>query len=240
MSARDAPDALTGAVPRAKPIDHQIGARALYGARPTHAVAAVLVYLAISLWIPLLGGLIRLHAPASTARRRNNDRNRQDSIVSAANGSIVIAYDGSENARHAISVAARELGPGPAEVVYVWEPLARATSRLAMFGAAFSAAVAWEEIEAEQERARATAEEGARIASAAGFDDKATVLPCAGPPADELVDYIEQRAPHVHVPILIVPPDARTDRHERTRPPGQRSPGRSRGSKRSAITLETA
>jgi uncharacterized membrane protein YbhN (UPF0104 family) len=34
------------------------GALVLYGATPTHAVAAVLVYHAIALWIPSLGGLI--------------------------------------------------------------------------------------------------------------------------------------------------------------------------------------
>jgi uncharacterized membrane protein YbhN (UPF0104 family) len=34
------------------------GALILYGATPTHAVAAVLVYHAIALWIPSLGGLI--------------------------------------------------------------------------------------------------------------------------------------------------------------------------------------
>jgi nucleotide-binding universal stress UspA family protein len=154
--------------------------------------------------------------------------------MSATNGSIVIAYDGSENARHAIAVAARELGPGPAEVVHAWEPLASATSRLAIYGAAFYGGVAEEEIEAEQKQAQATAEEGARVARDAGFDAKATALRSDGPPADELVDYVEQRAPHivvmgtrglsgvrstiagsvshhvtqhVHVPILIVPPD---------------------------------
>jgi nucleotide-binding universal stress UspA family protein len=129
------------------------------------------------------------------------------------------------------------------------------------------AGLAWEEIEAEQKQARATAEEGARIASAAGFEAKATVLRCDGPPADELIDYIDYRAPHmvvmgtrvlsgvrstiagsvshhvaqhVHVPILLVPPDARTHRHERMRRTGHGSPGRCRGSKRSAITFETA
>jgi nucleotide-binding universal stress UspA family protein len=113
--------------------------------------------------------------------------------MSATNGSIIIAYDGSENARHAISVAARELGPGPAEVVHAWEPLASAASRLAIYGAALSGAVTGEEIEAEQKQAQATAEDGARIASDAGFDANATALRSDGPPADELIDYIEQR-----------------------------------------------
>jgi nucleotide-binding universal stress UspA family protein len=154
--------------------------------------------------------------------------------MSGTDGSIVIAYDGSENARHAIAVAARELGPGPAEVVHAWEPLASATSRLAIYGAAFAGGIAEEEIAAEEDQAQATAEEGARIARDAGFDAKATALRSDGPPADRLVDYVTQRAPHVvvmgtrglsgvrstiagsvshhitqhvNVPVLIVPPD---------------------------------
>jgi nucleotide-binding universal stress UspA family protein len=42
---------------------------------------------------------------------------------------IVIAYHGSENARHAIEVAARELDTRRADVLHVWEPLASAGSR---------------------------------------------------------------------------------------------------------------
>jgi nucleotide-binding universal stress UspA family protein len=146
---------------------------------------------------------------------------------------IVIAYDGSDNARHAIAVAARQLQPGRADVVHAWEPLASAMSRLAVYGAAFAGSIG-DEVEAEEEQARATAEEGARIARDAGFEAEATALRSDGPPADAIVDYVEQRAPrivvlgtrglsgvrstlagsvshhvtqHVHVPVLIVPPD---------------------------------
>jgi len=66
---------------------------------------------------------------------------------------ILIAFDGSENARHAIRVAARELGGGRAAVLNVWQPLTfvapRVTSRTLSTGDA----------EFELEAARALANE---------------------------------------------------------------------------------
>jgi nucleotide-binding universal stress UspA family protein len=118
--------------------------------------------------------------------------------ATADNDSIVIAYDGSENARHAIAVAARELGPRDAEVVHAWEPLASATSRLAIYAVAFGGA-AEDEVDLEAERARATAEEGARVAREAGFDAKPITLRSDGPVADAIVRYVEERAPRIVV-----------------------------------------
>jgi nucleotide-binding universal stress UspA family protein len=118
--------------------------------------------------------------------------------ATAGNESIVIAYDGSENARHAIEVAARQLGPRHADVVHVWEPLASATSRLAIYAVAFGAS-AGEEVALEAERARATADEGARIARDAGFDAKAVTLRSDGPVADAIVQYVEEHAPPIVV-----------------------------------------
>jgi nucleotide-binding universal stress UspA family protein len=153
--------------------------------------------------------------------------------ATTTNESIVIAYDGSENARHAIAVAARELGPRHAEVVHAWEPLASATSRLAIYAVAFGGS-AGEEVALEAERARATADEGARIARDAGFDAKAVTLRSDGPVADAIVRYVEEHAPpivvmgtrglsgarsviagsvshhvtqHLHTPVLTVPPN---------------------------------
>jgi nucleotide-binding universal stress UspA family protein len=151
--------------------------------------------------------------------------------MSATNDSILIAYDGSENARHAIEVAARELGTGRAEVVHAWEPLVSATSRLAIYAAIGGAA--GEEIELEAERAQTTADEGARIARDAGFDAQAVALRSDGPVADAIIQYVEEHAPrivvlgtrglsgarsaiagsvshevtqHLHTPVLTVPP----------------------------------
>ncbi|MCW3046610.1 MAG: hypothetical protein JWO74_894 [Solirubrobacterales bacterium] len=153
--------------------------------------------------------------------------------MSTTNDRIVIAYDGSENARHAIAVAARELGPRHADVVHAWEPLASATSRLAIYAVAFGG-TAGDEVELEGERARATADEGARIARDAGFDAKAITLRSDGPVADAIVRYVAEHAPqlvvmgtrglsgarsviagsvshqvtqHLHTPVLTVPPN---------------------------------
>ena len=96
-----------------------------------------------------------------------------------ANNGIVIAYDGSENARHAITVAAAEIGPRHADVVHVWEPLASAGSRLAIY-APMGGATA-QELEAEATRAQETADEGARLAREAGFDAEPVTLRTEGP-----------------------------------------------------------
>jgi nucleotide-binding universal stress UspA family protein len=118
--------------------------------------------------------------------------------MSATNGTIVIAYDGSDNARYAIAVAARELGNRHAEVVHAWEPLASATSRLAIYAVTFGGS-AGNEIELEAERAQATADEGAKVAREAGFDAEAIALRSNGPVADALVEYVEEHDPQVVV-----------------------------------------
>lgn len=82
----------------------------------------------------------------------------------APDGPVLIAYDGSEQAKAAIEEAARQLTPGRrAVVVTVWEPLAAIPLR----GVAGTAAALDESIESE---ARNVAEEGARLARSAGFD----------------------------------------------------------------------
>jgi nucleotide-binding universal stress UspA family protein len=117
--------------------------------------------------------------------------------------------------------------------VHAWEPLSSATSRLAIYAVAFGGA-AGDEVELEAERARATADEGARIAREAGFEAKAITLRSDGPVADAIVQYVEEHAPpivvmgtrglsgarsviagsvshqvtqHLHTPVLTVPPD---------------------------------
>ena len=148
------------------------------------------------------------------------------------NEGIVIAYDGSENARNAIAVAAGQIGPRHAEVVHVWEPLASAGSRLAIY-APMGGATA-QELEAEAQRAQVTADEGARLARDAGFDAEPVTLRTDGPIAAGISDYANEHAPslvvmgtrglsgakslilgsvshyvaqHLRVPVLIVPPE---------------------------------
>jgi nucleotide-binding universal stress UspA family protein len=149
-----------------------------------------------------------------------------------ASTGIVIAYDGSENARHAITVAADQIGPRHADVVHVWEPLASAGSRLAIY-APMGGATA-QELEAEAERAQVTADEGARLARDAGFDARAVSARTDGPIAAGISDYAHEHQPslvvmgtrglsgarslilgsvshyvaqHLTVPVLIVPPE---------------------------------
>jgi nucleotide-binding universal stress UspA family protein len=149
-----------------------------------------------------------------------------------ATNDIVIAYDGSENARRAITVAAGQIGPRHADVVHVWEPLVSASSRLAIY-APMGGATA-QELEAEAQRAQATADEGARLAREAGFDADAVPLRTEGPIAAAISDYANEHAPslvvmgsrglsgarsfilgsvshyvaqHLSVPVLIVPPE---------------------------------
>jgi EmrB/QacA subfamily drug resistance transporter len=152
--------------------------------------------------------------------------------VNGARGEILIAFDGSENARHAISVAARELGGGRAAVLHVWEPLAGVTPAVAAPTLAASAGGAQTEDEAD--RAAATAEEGAALARAAGFDAAAHSLRTDGSIGKAIVDYADRHpmrlvvigtrglsgvrsaltgsvtqhvTQHVHVPVLAVTPE---------------------------------
>jgi len=145
---------------------------------------------------------------------------------------IVIAYDGSDNARHAITVATQELGQRRADVLHVWEPLASATNRLAIYATLAGAAA--EEIELEGKRAQTIADEGAKLARDAGFEATAVALRTDGPTAAAIVDYVAEHKPglvvmgtrgltglrsaiagsvshqvveHLAVPVLVIPPE---------------------------------
>jgi nucleotide-binding universal stress UspA family protein len=149
-----------------------------------------------------------------------------------SDGRILIAYDGSETARHAIEVAAKEIGVGPATVVHAWEPLSSASSRLAVY--AVIAGAGAPELAYEREQAQAKAEEGAELARQHGFDANAIAIEGDGPAVPALVEYINEQRPrlvvmgtrgltglsgyaagsvshgvasHVRVPVFIVPPE---------------------------------
>jgi nucleotide-binding universal stress UspA family protein len=150
-------------------------------------------------------------------------------------GRILIAYDGSENARHAIEVAAAEIGAGPATVVHAWEPLSSASNRLAVY--AMIAGGGGQELAWERDQAQAKAEEGAALARELGFDANAVAIEGQSPVVRTLVEYIDEQRPrlvvmgtrgltglsglaagsvshgvaaHVHVPVFIVPPEEPT------------------------------
>ncbi len=91
---------------------------------------------------------------------------------SSSNGPVIFAYDGSEYAKSAIARAGRELrGGGPALVLTVCEPF----ESLAFGGAAVSPDVAAEVERGVLEQAQRVADEGAGLATAAGFDAKPLV-----------------------------------------------------------------
>ncbi len=152
--------------------------------------------------------------------------------VNGARGEILIAFDGSENARHAIRVAARELGGGRAAVLHVWEPFLGVAPPVA--SPTLAARAGGAQIEGEAERAGATAEEGAALARAAGFDAEAHSLRTDGSIGAAIVDYADRHptrlvvigtrglsgvrsaltgsvtqhvTQHVHVPVLAVTPE---------------------------------
>ena len=108
---------------------------------------------------------------------------------------IVFGYDGSEDARRAIT-ATSALMSGPALVAHVWEPVpAGAAPAVAAPGVAGAGlptlADAEREIEAE---ARALVEDGARRAAAAGFEAEPVLIRGAGGGAwRDLVEMAEAR-----------------------------------------------
>jgi nucleotide-binding universal stress UspA family protein len=81
---------------------------------------------------------------------------------------ILIAYDGSEDARAAIASAGELLTPGPALVVTLWHAAERLVSTSA--GVATYAPIFGEIDELERTNARASAEQGAALAREVGFD----------------------------------------------------------------------
>jgi nucleotide-binding universal stress UspA family protein len=148
---------------------------------------------------------------------------------------IVFGYDGSEDAQRAIA-AASALMRGRGLVVHVWEPVpdgaAPAVASPGVAGAGLSAlADAGREIEAE---ARALVEDGARLATEAGFEVEPVLIRGEGGGAwRDLLRVAEERGgtvvvvgrrgisrlrsallgsvsdgavKHAHVPVLVVPP----------------------------------
>ncbi|MCW2953898.1 MAG: hypothetical protein JWQ48_3068 [Conexibacter sp.] len=110
---------------------------------------------------------------------------------------ILIAYDGSDNAAHAIDVAAELLGGGRAEVAHAWEPVASAAARAAVYAVAMDSSNA--AVEAERERAAQVARRGIELAAAAGFDAGGAAIRGDGPLWQTLVERIDELQPRVVV-----------------------------------------
>jgi nucleotide-binding universal stress UspA family protein len=144
---------------------------------------------------------------------------------------ILIAYERGASSERAISVAASLLRGGHAHVIHVWEPLAAPTDVYSAIAPRLGAAT--EDAVAQQEReAQATAQAGAALARAAGFEADGEAI-CVDDVADALEDAVDRLAPdvivvgsqartgfrallegsvahhvsaHAHAPVLTVPP----------------------------------
>jgi nucleotide-binding universal stress UspA family protein len=88
---------------------------------------------------------------------------------------ILLCYDGSPEATHAIAEAGRMLRGGRATVLYAWQS---AADTLAHFGVA-PTYVPPGEYERDREHAREVAKEGTRLAADAGFDADARIVESA-------------------------------------------------------------
>jgi len=88
---------------------------------------------------------------------------------------ILLCYDGSPAATHAIEQAGRLIGSGRATVLYAWQSAADA---LAHFGVA-PTYVPPGEYERDREQAGKVAKEGTRLARQAGFDADARIVESA-------------------------------------------------------------
>ena len=81
---------------------------------------------------------------------------------------VLICYDSSDHAAHAIARAAELVTPGPAIVLYAWQPIAVVIARSG-FGALASRTIPPDDEPAEEDEAKAVADAGAELARAAGF-----------------------------------------------------------------------
>jgi nucleotide-binding universal stress UspA family protein len=81
---------------------------------------------------------------------------------------LLLCYDGSERAQHAIAVTARLFPGGHVHVLNVWEPLERIVARYSSLGPYFGDGVGDADAGIESE-SRTLAEAGAKIATDAGL-----------------------------------------------------------------------
>jgi nucleotide-binding universal stress UspA family protein len=152
---------------------------------------------------------------------------------------ILIAYDGTPNAMHAITVAGSLLFGGPAQVIHVWEPVAVPYDSLAFGRGVLPPGTSVDEfVDNQEEDARVIAETGADLALEAGFRAEGRAVRAVGSKAATLEEEIDRLHPdlvvigsrgltglkallkgsvshhvgvHSHAPVLIVPPAADPD-----------------------------
>ena len=115
-----------------------------------------------------------------------------------ASDSILIAYDGSDHAAHAIAVAGQLLGRGrTAEVVHAWEPASSARARSAFYAVAYDDTA--EGLRVEEERAAEVARRGVEVAQVAGFVATGHARAGSGPLWSTIVDAARELEPQLIV-----------------------------------------
>ena len=82
---------------------------------------------------------------------------------------ILICYDGSDRAKHAIEVAARLFPGATAKVVHVWEPIEHVVARYAVLSPYLGENIATADADVAQQSA-SLADEGTKLAADAGLD----------------------------------------------------------------------
>jgi nucleotide-binding universal stress UspA family protein len=148
-------------------------------------------------------------------------------------GMILIAYDGSPSADHAIAVAARLLRGGRARIVHVWPVLAFVHDATAFLGVSATAGSDLEaELAREENQAHRIVDRGVALARRSGFDADGDAIRGDASPAQVIESAIDRLKPdlvvmgsrgltglkallsgsvshhvgaHAHAPVLIVP-----------------------------------
>ena len=110
---------------------------------------------------------------------------------------IFIAYDGSDNADHAIDVAAELFPSSAAQVVHVWEPVSSAAVRSSIYAIAYDDTGSM--FEGEAELADAVAQRGAERARRAGLAAEGEAVSTSDAIWATIVDLVEQRRPRLAV-----------------------------------------
>jgi nucleotide-binding universal stress UspA family protein len=88
--------------------------------------------------------------------------------VSAASPTLLLCYDGSDRATHAVAVAGRLFPGATAKVVHVWEPVEHIVARYAALAPYLGEQISEADADAAHESSL-VAEEGAKHADAAGL-----------------------------------------------------------------------
>jgi nucleotide-binding universal stress UspA family protein len=119
--------------------------------------------------------------------------------MTVADAPVLIAYDGSDTARHAVREAAKLLGSREVLVVTIWEPAlayesSMPTAGLEMPPVPVDVEGARELEEELHERARGTAQEGAELARSVGLQAKGLAVADEVHVADAIIDVARKRA----------------------------------------------